>query len=127
MMAIEAGKHIHFNKTMTTTVDEADQIIALAAEKDLRIVASPGMMLHSYNRRIRKLILEGALGTLTWAAAGSAPGDYHLNEEFRGGDDVLTNVDSIWYFRKPGGGPLYDTTVYPTENQTGCKPAREEL
>jgi predicted dehydrogenase len=119
MMAIEAGKHIHFNKTMTTTVDEADQIIASAAEKDLRVVASPGMMLHPYNRRIRKLILEGALGTLTWAAAGSAPGDYHLNEEFRGGDDVLTNVDPTWYFRKPGGGPLYDTTVYPLHSLTG--------
>jgi predicted dehydrogenase len=117
--ALKAGKHIHFNKTMTTTVDHADQIIALAAEKGLKVVASPGMMLHPYNRRIRKLILEGALGTLTWAAAGSAPGDYHLNEEFRGGDDILTNVDPTWYFRKPGGGPLYDTTVYPLHSLTG--------
>ena len=38
--AVEAGKHVHFNKTMTTTVDEADRLIALAAEKNVRVVAS---------------------------------------------------------------------------------------
>ena len=31
MAAIAAGKHIHFNKTMTTTVDEADRLMAFAA------------------------------------------------------------------------------------------------
>ncbi|MDP6040771.1 MAG: Gfo/Idh/MocA family oxidoreductase, partial [Candidatus Latescibacteria bacterium] len=104
MQALEAGKHIHFNKTMTTTVAEADQIIDRAAEKNLRIVASPGQMLHPHNRRIRKHILQGDLGTLTWATAGVAISDYHLKEEFRGGDNPLTNVDPSWYFRRPGGG-----------------------
>ena len=41
-LALEAGKHVHVNKTMTTTVAEAD---ALAADRDLRIVASPGEIL----------------------------------------------------------------------------------
>ena len=31
MQAVEHGVHIHFNKTMTTTVDEADRLIAAAA------------------------------------------------------------------------------------------------
>ena len=30
-LALEAGKHVHVNKTMTTTVDEADHLISLAA------------------------------------------------------------------------------------------------
>ena len=30
-LALEAGKHVHFNKTMSTTVAEADALIALAA------------------------------------------------------------------------------------------------
>jgi len=119
MAAIEAGKHVHFNKTMTTTVDEADRLIARAAEAGVRLVASPGMMLHPHNRRIRKLILEGGLGKLVWAAAGIAISTYHLDEEFRGGNDVLTNVDPSWYFRKPGGGPQYDVTVYSLHNLTG--------
>lgn len=119
MMALEAGKHIHFNKTMTTTVAEADQIMAKAAESGLKVVASPGQMLHPHNRRIRKHVLNGDLGTLTWATAGAAISDYHFNEEFRGGDDPLTNVDPSWYFRRPGGGPQYDVTVYSLHALTG--------
>jgi predicted dehydrogenase len=120
LMALEAGKHIHFNKTMTTQVSEADELIKRAREKDLRIVASPGMMLHPHNRRIRKRILEGALGRLVWAATGVAGvADYHMNEEFRTGEDILTDVDPSWYFRKPGGGPQYDVTVYCLHNLTG--------
>jgi predicted dehydrogenase len=60
-----------------------------------------------------------------WAAAGAAISDYHLKEEFRTGDCVLTNVDPSWYFRRPGGGPQYDVTVYSLHNLTGILgPAR---
>jgi predicted dehydrogenase len=120
MAAIEAGKHIHFNKTMTTTVEESNRLMAYAAEKGIHIVASPGQMLYPHNRRIRKLILEGALGRLAWALTGtSGVGDYHLNEEYRTGQDVLTDVDPTWYFRHPGGGPQYDVTVYCLHTLTG--------
>jgi len=120
LAAIEAGKHIHFNKTMTTTVAEADEVIAAAEKKGVKVVASPGMMLHPHNQRIRKHILNGDLGKLAWVAAGvSGVGGYHLNEAFRKGDDVMSNVDPTWYFRKPGGGPQYDVTVYVLHNLTG--------
>jgi predicted dehydrogenase len=119
LAAVEAGKHVHFNKTMTTTVAEANQLIRRAKRKRVRLVASPGMMLYPHNRRIRKGILEGAIGQVIWAATGAAPGNYHLNEEFRTGDDVLTRVDPTWYFRRPGGGPMYDVTVYCLHNLTG--------
>lgn len=120
MQAIAAGKHVHFNKTMTTQVHEADKLIAYAAEKGVHLVASPGMMLHPHNRRIRKAILEDKLGKLVWAVAGaSGVGDYHMKEEFRTGDDILTDVNPAWYFKKPGGGPQYDVTVYCLHNLTG--------
>jgi predicted dehydrogenase len=120
-MAIEAGKHIHFNKTMTTKVDEADDLMRLAAQKGIQIVASPGMMMYAHNRRMRKLILEGKLGQLAWAISGTTAGSgkYHLNEEFRTGEDILTSVDPTWYFKKPGGGPQYDVTVYCLHVLTG--------
>jgi len=117
--AIEAGKHIHFNKTMTTSVDECDDLIAQAAKKGVRLVASPGMMLHPHNQRIRDRIREGAIGRLVWAITGAAVGDYHLTEEFRTGEDILTDVDPTWYFRKPAGGPLWDVTVYCLHILTG--------
>jgi len=123
--ALLAGKHIHFNKTMTTTVPEADELISLATERNLRIVASPGEMIRPHNARIKELVASGALGTLVWAACGAAFGTYHQKESVRHGDDVLRNVDPSWYFRKPGGGPLYDMTAYALHALTGILgPAR---
>jgi predicted dehydrogenase len=120
MQAIAARKHIHFNKTMTTTVADADALIEEAERSNVIIVASPGMMLYPHNRRIRKLILEGALGRLCWIVTGaSGVGDYHMKEEFRTGEDILTNVNPAWYFKKPGGGPQYDVTVYCLHALTG--------
>lgn len=123
--ALTAGKHLHFNKTMTTTAAEATELIELARAKNLRIVASPGEMLRPHNQQIKQLVSEGTIGTLCWAACGAAFGRYHENERVRGGDDVLSNVDPTWYYRKPGGGPLYDMTVYALHALTGILgPAR---
>lgn len=117
--ALEAGKHIHFNKTMTTTVAEATELVDLAKKKNLKIVASPGEMLRPHNQRIKEAIQNGELGQLVWTAHGSAFGTYHEDEKVRQGDDVLSNINPAWYFRKPGGGPLYDMTVYSLHAMTG--------
>lgn len=117
--AIAQGIHVHFNKTMTTTVEEADDLIDLAAQKGVKLVSCPGEMLRPLHRRIRELLHEGALGTLTWAVTGSAFGLYHEKERVRHGADVLSNINPAWYWRKPGGGPLYDMTVYGLHAMTG--------
>lgn len=123
--ALAAGKHIHFNKTMTTTVAEATDLIDTAARAGLKIVASPGQILRPQIRQIKHLVEEGALGTLCWAACGAAFGTYHEDETVRHGEDVLSNIDPSWYFRKPGGGPLYDMTVYGLHSLTSILgPAR---
>lgn len=118
-MAIAKDIPVHFNKTMTTSVKEADELIELAKQKGVKLVASPGEMLRPLYQKIRHLILEGALGTLTWAVAGAAFGRYHEEESVRQGDDILSNVNPAWYFRSPGGGPLYDMTVYGLHVLTG--------
>ena len=110
--ALEAGKHVHFNKTMTTTVDEATDLIETAKARGLKIVASPGEVLRPQNQRVRQLVQSGGLGTMVWEACGAAFGTYHEAEYVRQGDDVLSNINPAWYYRKPGGGPLYDMTVY---------------
>lgn len=113
MLAVEHGMHLHFNKTMTTTVDEADRLINAAQTKGVKIVASPGELLNPRLQRIKEMIQEGAIGDLTWAITGATFGAYHEQESsVRHGDDPLTNINPAWYFRKPGGGPLYDMTVY---------------
>lgn len=116
--ALEAGKHVHANKAMTTTVREADELIALAAERDLRIVASPGEVLKPHLGRTRELIESGAIGELSWALCGFAFGAYHEEEAERRDAPGGTNIDPAWYFRKPGGGPMYDMTVYALHQLT---------
>ncbi|MDE0098898.1 MAG: Gfo/Idh/MocA family oxidoreductase [Truepera sp.] len=112
-LAIEHGKHVHFNKTMTTTAGEAGELIELAAARGVKLVASPGELVHPRLQTIRRLVREGALGRLTWAVTGANFGRYHEEEKsVRHGNTPLTNIDPSWYFRRPGGGPLYDMTVY---------------
>jgi predicted dehydrogenase len=117
--ALLAGKHVHCNKPMTTTVREAEELIKLARERNLRLVPSPGEMLRPHNQYIKEIIGRGEIGTLCWAACGAAFGTYHQDEAERQGSDILSNVDPSWYFRKPGGGPLYDMTVYALTALTG--------
>lgn len=122
-LALEAGRHVHVNKTMTTTVAEADHLIDLAAERDLRIVASPGEVLRPQVRRAREIIRSGGIGTVSWAVCGTAFGEYHEGESER----VTTTgtIDPAWYFRRPGGGPMYDMTSYALHQLTSILgPAR---
>jgi predicted dehydrogenase len=117
MKAVAAGKHIHVNKTMTTTKAEADTLIAAAAAGGIKIVASPGNGLHPSNARVREIVQSGELGRVYWAEIGAAGGG-HEEEEFRAGDDVLANVNPAWYYKRPGGGPMYDMGVYALDRIT---------
>lgn len=62
LAALRAGKHVHFNKTMTITTAGADTLIEEAALRGLRMVASPGQMLRPLNRRVRRLVQEAPWG-----------------------------------------------------------------
>src|SRR6266542_3692586 len=116
--ALEAGKHVHANKTMTTTVAEADELIALAEARGLCIVASPGETLWPQVTRTRELIEAGAIGQLSWALCGGAFGAYHEDETERLDAPGGAPINPAWYFRKPGGGPMYDITVYALHQLT---------
>jgi predicted dehydrogenase len=118
-LALDAGVHVHVNKTLSTTVAEADTLIALARHRDLRLVASPGEVLRPQVRRTRELISSGAIGDVAWAICGGAFETYHESDEPErlhapGG----LSINPAWYFRKPGGGPMYDITVYALHQLT---------
>jgi predicted dehydrogenase len=116
--ALEAGKHVHVNKTMATAVGEADHLIALAEQRDLCLVASPGEALRPQVTRTRELIESGAIGELAWAICGGAFGEYHEDERVRRDRSGGAPIDPAWYFRSPGGGPMYDMTVYALHQLT---------
>jgi predicted dehydrogenase len=117
--ALEAGKHVHVNKTMCTTVAEADALIELASANDLRLVASPGEVLRPQLTRARELIEEGAIGQLAWAICGGSFGAYHEDGEPERLDAPGgAAINPAWYFKKPGGGPMYDITIYALHQLT---------
>ncbi len=124
--ALQAGKHVHANKTMCTTVEEAGALIELARANGLRMVASPGTVLLPQLRQTRELIEEGAIGELAWVICGGSFGIYHEHDEpERVGAPGGEAINPAWYFRKPGGGPMYDITVYALHQLTSVLgPAR---
>ena len=127
LAAISAGKHIHFNKTMTVTSGEALHLIEEADKAGVKIVASPGQMLRPVNQEIKRLVQEGAIGDIAMAATGAGFGNYHETESVRTGDDILSNINPSWYWKKPGGGPMYDMTVYGLHSLTGVLGAAKRV
>jgi len=118
MKAIQAGKHVHFNKTMTTRKAEADEIIAAAKAKGVKLVASPGEMQCRLFQDARDLLMEKhIIGRIYYAVFGG--GMLHEYEAFRMPNDVISNVNPLWYYQKPGGGPMYDGVVYNLHLVTG--------
>jgi predicted dehydrogenase len=118
MKAIAAGKHLHLNKTMTTNKAEADQVIEAAERAGVVVVASPGLAHTARVKRVQEIIRSGEIGCLYWAETGTAARGHEF-ESFRQEDDVLSNVNPAWYYQRPGGGPLYDMTVYALHSITG--------
>jgi predicted dehydrogenase len=118
MSAIAAGKHVHLNKTMTTTKTEADAVIDAAAKAGLKLVASPGRAHRGAAKRAKEIVESGDIGRVYWTEVGAASGGHEF-EGFRKGDDVLSNVNPTWYYKRPGGGPMYDMTVYALHAITG--------
>lgn len=117
MKAIDAGKHLQIQKTMTSTLAEADEVVEATKAKGVVVVASPGQMQRPAHQMIKRLIDDGAIGKPYWATVGMA-GKGHEYEGFREAGNVLTDVNPLWYYRK-GAGPMRDRAVYGLHTVTG--------
>ena len=97
--ALEAGKHVYTEKTMTVTAAEAGELCALADRKGLYLGCAPDTFLGAAWQKAAQLLSEGAVGEVS-------------------GFDVYINRDLDWFTSKysflqlPGGGILYDMGVY---------------
>ncbi len=116
LAAIEAGKHVYVQKTMTTTLAEADALLAARDRKGIKLAAAPGFDLCLTTDRMRQIVNDGVLGriynvyTYTWGAA------FHRDPK-PGTRDPLAEIDPTWNFQ-PGGGPLPNVTVYALQLAT---------
>ncbi len=62
--ALENGKHVFVEKPFTSTVAQAEELINLAAQKNLQIMVDHTFLFTGAVRKIRQLIDEGVLGKL---------------------------------------------------------------
>jgi predicted dehydrogenase len=107
--ALEAGKHVLVEKPMAVTLEEADQIVALAARSPGYLLCAPHVILSPTFRAIGQHLRNGDVGRVLTARAryGWSGPDW-----------------GAWFYQ-PGGGPLFDLGVYNVTTLTGwLGPAR---
>lgn len=106
---LEAGKHLAIEKPIATTLEEADELIAIAKEKGLTYVVAPPNQLLQNRTEARNLVKEGAIGQIAFARVRSSHG---------GPAAGAWPLDPTWFYQK-GSGPLLDMGVYGIHDITG--------
>jgi predicted dehydrogenase len=100
LAALAAGKSVYNEKPLALTRAEGQQMLALAAEKGLRIGGAPDTFLGGGLQTCRELIDAGAIGTPVAATAfmmSRGHEHWHPNPSF--------------YYQQ-GGGPMFDMGPY---------------
>lgn len=97
--ALEAGKHVYSEKTLTVDPAQAKELLELADEKGLYLGAAPDTFLGASLQRARQIIDWGVLGDIT---SFQICANRNL--------DLLTSL--FGFLRLPGGGISYDYGVY---------------
>lgn len=116
MAAIAAGKHVYVQKTITTTLEEADSLLAARDQAGVKLAAAPCYELFPLTGLMREVVEGGSLGEVCVAYTYTL-GFGHQWEAIRQGSGPLAEVDPSWYYR-PGAGPLPDVTVYALQLAT---------
>jgi len=101
---LEAGKHVYSEKPLVLSLEEAEDIRALAASKDLRVGSAPDTFLGGSHQYARAKLDEGLIGGVV---AGSAAVMSHGMEHWHPNPD---------FFFLPGAGPVLDVGPYYITN-----------
>jgi predicted dehydrogenase len=116
MAAIAKGKHVYVQKAMTTTLAEADELLAAAQQAGVKLAAAPGYELFPTTAQMREVVNSGAIGKVGVGFTYTL-GFGHENESIRKGEGALAAINPAWYYRA-GAGPLPDVTVYSLQLAT---------
>ena len=112
---LAAGKHLVVEKPIAATVEEADELIALARARGCTYVVAPPNLLYQNRVDARRLLREGAIGRPCFARVRASHG---------GPAAGAWPLDPTWFYQA-GSGPLLDMGVYGIHDITGLfGPAR---
>ncbi|WP_114577095.1 Gfo/Idh/MocA family protein [Saliphagus sp. LR7] len=98
--ALEADTHVYTEKPFATTVEDAREVVDLAAERDLLVGSAPDTVLGAALQTCRTVVEEGRIGrpigaTAIWTSPGHEA--WHPDPDLYYGE---------------GGGPLFDMGPY---------------
>ena len=100
LAAIEAGKHVHTEKPLSTRREDGARVMAAARAAGVRLGCAPDTFLGAGLQTCRKVIEEGRIGEPVAAIAfmmGHGPEGWHPDPDF---------------FYQPGAGPMFDMGPY---------------
>lgn len=100
MKALQAGKHVYNEKPLAIAREDGATMLALAADKNLRVGCAPDTFLGGSHQTCRDLLDQGAIGT---PVAGQAFMLCHGHESWH---------PSPEYYYAKGGGPMFDMGPY---------------
>ena len=69
LMAAKAKKHILLEKPIAMNLSQAEEIISICKENEIKLTLNYMMRYHSYNQRIKEMVDGGKLGKLVMARA----------------------------------------------------------
>jgi predicted dehydrogenase len=108
--ALEAGYNVFSEKPIAATIEQANELVALAGQAGKQLFCAPAVMVTARFRWLKEYVQSGAIGrpTLNVAQIGSmGPAAWR----------TYTGDPTVVY--KPGVGPLIDTGVYMLTAMTG--------
>lgn len=98
--ALRAGLHVYSEKPLATTLEDARDLIALAARSNRVLACAPGTILGPAQQTARRMIDAGELGRI-WGAAATLI--------YPGPDLWHHDADRLF---APGAGAVFDMGVY---------------
>ena len=102
--ALEAGKHVYSEKPFVLTIEQGEDLRAIANARGLRVGSAPDTYLGGAHQFARNLIDAGKIGKVMSGTAhvlGPGMEMWHPNPDF---------------FFQPGGGPILDMGPYYVNN-----------
>ncbi len=103
--ALEAGKHVACEKPVTTTVEEAEELVALAAKKGLRNCVCHNLRYYPMVQQLRRMREAGELGEILSVQGGYSQDwllydtdwNWRIDAKAGGASRCMADIGSHWF------------------------------